>query len=548
MTALRELATRALLGTDKHPGSLPAEEGEIGRALRDMATLDNGEAGEARAVLRMAGLLSICGRAGYAPPRETIAPPALCPPETGATIPPAALEILDVVLRENEPLLRPALRLLRKGGYVLPPALLPRLLDMARRSCSLRPSVGAVAGERGRWLAAQNPEWSALAEHIGLAGQALPDAEIWKRGSRTQRRDYLEAVRRADPARGRELFRETLPELDIEERRELLECFAYGLSRDDEAVLEELLTRDRAKSVKVAAADLLARLPESGYAERMVARLEACLRRGDDPADVSAEGGPARVADAAAGLCVEPPATLTAEWKKDLPEAKKPGGEPLGERAWWLFQLARTVPVGWWEQRTGLGPEGLLAWADTLPWRDALLRAWLAALKRAPEPRWVLALADRAADRKLRGLLGDVADMAALLPPEDQDAFWTVRLHAASGACRDRAGAKALEASLYRLEEALRDTDRAVSEALGHAVGEALIRWARYAGGEEEAMRDMVAPRLACLLPLDRLESVERDWPVDAHDVPVREDVLRVFAAVGAQRRRLRQLLDGEKL
>ena len=45
------------------------------------------------------------------------------------------------------------------AGFRAPAPLLPMLLEIAVRSKAPRPAVAAVLGARGRWLAAQHPEW-----------------------------------------------------------------------------------------------------------------------------------------------------------------------------------------------------------------------------------------------------------------------------------------------------------------------------------------------------------------------------------------------------
>ncbi len=556
MSILRELAARALLGTDKRPGPLPEGTGEIGRILHDIAMReDRSDFGEARKVLRMAGVLSICALAGYRPLEEKTPRLIPCQPETGKQPSSPVKDVLETLLREENPLLRTALRLLRASRYVLPPALLPQALELARRDRSLRPLVGAVAGERGRWLAAANPEWSAMGRYV--VGNEPLDAEHWEHGSRGQRRDYFAEARRENPEQGRRLLRESLPELDVEERQELLQCCADGLSGEDEAFLEEILLRDRAKSVKSAAAALLVRLTESRYVARMTARLDACLiSKGSDAGNTapgsSAKAFLARVshtlgrADGAGiGLSVEPPSAFEAEWKKDLLEARKANSEPLGERGWWLFQIARAVPLAWWERRTGMEPRELLAWAGTLEWKDALVRAWLTTLEREPDPRWTLALSECVGERRTKDIPCDIFDLLGILPPEQQDVLWSARLRAVVKKCDGRRESDEIDLWFSRMVELLKNADRTVSEEFGREIVHALHCRAKCIDIEPH-MKNRIMPWLACLLPIDLVEMVEAGWPRDEDGTPRHYEALRAFTAVGRQRQILHQLLDGD--
>jgi hypothetical protein len=61
-----------------------------------------------------------------------------------------------------------------------------------------------------------------------------------------------------------------------EAREAFLTILAEEVGTDDESFLEFALD-DKRKAVRLAAADLLARLPESGHARRMLARLESLI-------------------------------------------------------------------------------------------------------------------------------------------------------------------------------------------------------------------------------------------------------------------------------
>ena len=64
------LTMQALLGTDKRPPELPADDSEPGRLTQAIAaTRDGSENAEALKLLRAAGVQAVCGLAGYRPPR-----------------------------------------------------------------------------------------------------------------------------------------------------------------------------------------------------------------------------------------------------------------------------------------------------------------------------------------------------------------------------------------------------------------------------------------------------------------------------------------------
>ena len=62
------LTMQALLGTDKRPPELPADDSEPGRLTQAIAaTRDSSENAEALRLLRAAGVQAVCGLAGALP-------------------------------------------------------------------------------------------------------------------------------------------------------------------------------------------------------------------------------------------------------------------------------------------------------------------------------------------------------------------------------------------------------------------------------------------------------------------------------------------------
>ena len=144
------LTMQALLGTDKRPPELPADDSEPGRLTQAIAaTRDGSENAEALRLLRAAGVQAVCGLAGYRPPRADSALPEPCPPEPRASVDKAAvIDVLRQVLSSGSDRMRlEAFRLMLGAGKVLPPALLPQALELGRRTPSLRGPIALIAGD-----------------------------------------------------------------------------------------------------------------------------------------------------------------------------------------------------------------------------------------------------------------------------------------------------------------------------------------------------------------------------------------------------------------
>lgn len=305
------------------------------------------------------------------------------------------------------------LQRLNAAGLRLPASLLPLALEAGQRSVALRPALLAVLGERGRWLAGQNRYWR-YAE--GSAADA-PLETRWSDGSLAQRVALLKGERQCDPASARERLSAALPELPAKERAELAAVLIEGLSMADEALLVTLC-KDRGGDVRQTARALLVQLPASAATQRAMARLQVCVTS-------------QRVLLVVKKWLIDAPQAVADDWKADGLEAERPKHDSLGERAWWLYQLARQVPLAWWTGHTGMAPAALLQWAHKTDWSEALARAWLDVLRAAPDAAWCKAFLDH---WPAKGLRESPAAVLALLPPEQREPYWTQMLQPVSAA------------------------------------------------------------------------------------------------------------------
>ena len=403
MRHLQALATQVLLGTERRAAALPAVSGAVGETI---AAACPPEVGPDLRVLRAAGILAICGDTGFQPPERDADLPEACPANTWPCVSDADLvsalsQIFDAGL---ERLCEEALQTLAKQSASLPHGLLPRALSLGQKNPSLRPALLAVLDQRGRWLASHNPEW-AYVTALAAADQSL-DMTRWTDGTLEERTQLLARLRSTDPDQARQLLQTEFDQFDARERTRLLAQMPLGLAAADEDFLEAAL-QDRSKDVRHLAADLLARLPNSRYRARMVERLVPCLEQ--------------KRKLFRHAWTLEPPAAFGADWKNDALEASRAKGESLGERAWWLYQIARAVPLAWWPQHMGLSPAELTKWAKDTDWAEALFRAWSEALVRQPDTDWARAFLAHA---PLDGLTIDQFDLLACLPIAEREQYW----------------------------------------------------------------------------------------------------------------------------
>lgn len=330
------------------------------------------------------------------------------------------------MLGEDEPL-APALREIFRGDSerlhheaclrlaeldrALPAGALAPALDAGRQRARLRARLLPVLGERGLWLAALNPDWRYADRGAGGAAAAEDAADpfaeaarVWQEGSFEQRQALFAQLRAADPARARELLQAQLGELPAKERAAFVAEFDTGLSADDEPLLAGLL-KDRGREVRRFAAALLARLPQSAHAQRLRGWLAPLLTQ-------------ERVL-LSKRWTLDAPQAADPDWAAAGIDAARPQNDALGERAWWLYQLVRQMPLSWWREHTGMDPAALLAWAAKSDWKEALHRGWLERIHR-DDGDWAAAMLDAPG----RAFHGHHADLLGLLPPAQRVRHW----------------------------------------------------------------------------------------------------------------------------
>lgn len=515
MNPLQELATQALLGTERRPPLLPPPAGALGDLLEAACPPDTEI--EVR-MLRAAGAMAVCADAGFVPAAAGDGLPEPCPPELGPGVADAVLvSALGRVLDEGPtPLQGEALRLLAARGLLLPPSLLPSALALGRTTPALRAALSPVLGRRGGWLARCNPAWS----YVGEVDDAAPDMALWDHGTPEQRRQLLGRLRATDPNRARGLLREGLPQLDARERAGLLEQLAIGLGPADEDLLEALLA-DRGKEVRQLAARLLAQLPASRFGARMAARVAACLRL---------ERKLLRQV-----LVLEPPQRFDADWKADALEEGRAKSESLGERAWWLYQLARALPLAWWTGQTGMAPADLTRWAREGDWGEALFRAWGEALARRPDAAWATAfLAHAPRD----GLALDAYALIGCLPPSQREPYWLQMLEA---------GPRARGELLGHIVQALAPGDAELSaEFAGRVLREVRGSLPSDAGKWDYTLRKTL-PEFVCLIPPACFPEATQGWPPGRPETEYFNDTLARVLAIVEQRTTLQRFLRERK-
>jgi hypothetical protein len=411
----QKVVSAAILGTGRQPLTQPTATGTVGKLLSQL----NQQSPEA-ALLTTAATLSLYQRAGWLPEKYPIATKE---PFTGNDLPrasPRTVRFLQMMLQGQYPHALPEWLLMAgQFGQRVPELHLPELLDLGKQRRDLRTTILPVLGQRGRWLARQNSEWSYAVE--------VATEEDWETGSHAARLLYLQDVRSHNPDRARELLQSAWTQEAAVDRAKFLETFRTRLSLTDEPFLEELLA-DRSKEVRRIAADLLASLPSSCLCQKITAHATRYLRLVKEPKLV---------------LKVELPTALDSTLIDCGIESKptKQVAANLGEKSWWLLQMIGATPLTTW-CNGGMTPAELVTCARTHEWETVLLDGWALAAKRQQNFEWTEALLDTWITGKgstRTAVLPELSLESLLdgLPPERQNAFLTKFLEFDQGGIDD---------------------------------------------------------------------------------------------------------------
>ena len=300
------------------------------------------------------------------------------------------------------------LRICARQNRISPPELLPALLNFKSTDEELRALKLPILGIRGRWLAAASPTWS------WVLGATTHDDSIWETGDSSARRAVLRRVRLQDPARARELLALTWEDDPAEDRAAFIATMGLNLQAEDAPFLESCL-EDKRKEVRRLAFQCLSRLPHSGFADRMRARLEPLMTF------IPAEAGSLLKLRKAtpAKLSAQLPEACDKPMQKDGVEAKAPKG--TGERTWWLVQMLEGTPLGTWETQWNQTPADLILAAQQGESGADLLRGWHAAARSQRDGRWAEALLQHAPS-------GDVTELLELMSDDARQRWFLASL------------------------------------------------------------------------------------------------------------------------
>jgi len=398
----------ALIGTGRQaPTSLTSAE-----PLNRLSAEWNTEEKE-RTLLRVGGLLTAYRRAGYRPVQSGDSLPSPAEADEKPVVPAGVMhDLMAMVGGQYRETLAEWLRLASERGWRFPEEHLVEILDFGCGHPELRAALLPLLGVRGRWLAAQNPDWHyALQfslfeienEWDAEAAGTEAAAQIWQTGTKEERVALLHRLRRSDPSAARALVESTWKQDVPAERAEFVATFIAGLSMEDEPFLETVLD-DKRKEVRAAAQDLLAHLPESRFCRRMWERLQPLVqlqRREGGAAKPESSGDlwnrlralvtPKSASEPDETIVIELPQTCDKAMLRDGIDAKSPIAS-VDDKTWWLQQMLERIPLAVWSREWKRTPAAIVAANRSEAWHRMLMDTWTRALRQYKDPEWAIAL------------------------------------------------------------------------------------------------------------------------------------------------------------
>jgi hypothetical protein len=282
---------------------------------------------------------------------------------------------------QSQQLLPQLLALLDQANRSVPYQLLPALLEWGHSAPALRPAILPVLGNRGRWLADQNPRWA-----YGRAAGDMPRdlaviQEQWENGNLNERLAALQIWRQEQPNEARQALGKCWNQEKAGDRQSYLAVLAIGLSQEDEEFLEKSLS-DRAVGVRQKAASLLGQFP-SRYRRRI--------------GQIAVQWLHIEAGEQGCRAQITLPKTVQPEWLEEGLSDKPPQDNLLvtDVPSWLLLQVLISTDLYRWGADLDVTPESLIRAVLNLRHHNVLiLSGWVIAAIQQQRLDWIRALLD----------------------------------------------------------------------------------------------------------------------------------------------------------
>ncbi|MEM9216624.1 MAG: DUF5691 domain-containing protein [Cyanobacteria bacterium P01_F01_bin.150] len=389
-------------------------------------------------------------------------PPPLCSPQTA--------KHLRHGLRHDPDFCAEILIGLTSYHQRMPDEYLPSLLDFGLRYPQWQALITQAMGERGRWLANQNPDWhygrwnwlllppddllsSQKEKTPAKVDSMLPQElqELWQEGAIAQRLELLQRWRTIAPNAARTLLVEKWPKELAKHRAILLPGLRIGLSLNDESFLDQVLS-DKSSSVRTTATHLLSCLPASQWCQRMTEWGRSLFHVQHHPSSIASAS--------ASAIHINLPnadSKATTDLSRLRKSSKAPSKKrssaqnsnnianhrtrhsthqpPTEEKALeTLVQIVGSMALEFWNEYSS--PWDLLQLISHQQYGNAVIQGWVLATIRQRDRKWATALLQHS--KMINGAMGDanpnrpdlsrydhqaITDLLHILPYPQQENF-----------------------------------------------------------------------------------------------------------------------------
>lgn len=348
---------------------------------------------EAR-MLQLAGTITIARKAGYQPitPKETISfsKPAA---ENHRYISHTSAQILGSILNGNsKELLGEFLSLCQHTSSIITPEHLPKLFNWTLHARLSGEFILGLSGNRGKWLAEQNPEWGRLLP---------PSGEIWESGTPEERIAYFAWQRQHSPTAATATLALSFEDETPAFLAKIIPLMVSGAGTYDLELLEQLHQHSR-KEVRKAASLVLAHISESALVGRMKTTAASIISL--------------KKSFLSQSLDIQAPEKLTQEIQDDGITEDPLSGIKLGRKAVVIARILQTIPPSFWENHLELQPDRLLKLAVDSEWAAPVLYGLTAAAVRYQDESWATEIFRLMADTTEISSASDKSTFAELIP------------------------------------------------------------------------------------------------------------------------------------
>jgi hypothetical protein len=320
--------------------------------------------------------------------------------------------LVERATTQSRKLLPELLELLGQANRSVPYQLLPALLDWGHREPSLKSAILPVLGNRGRWLANQNPQWAYGQGAGGVPIDLAIVQEQWENGNLHERLAALQTWRREDSNAARQALSQCWNREKAGDRQSYLEVLEIGLSQEDEEFLEKSLS-DRAVGVRQKAASLLGQFP-SRYRRRI--------------GQIAVQWLHIEAGEQGCRAQITLPKTVQPEWLEEGLSDKPPKDNLLvtDVPSWLLLQVLISTDLYRWGADLDVTPESLIRAVLNLRHHNVLiLSGWVTAAVQQQRLDWTRALLDAGGTLLPQA---DLLKLLAALPNNGEREHYLLRL------------------------------------------------------------------------------------------------------------------------